>query len=97
MSVLPKARHPLIALLWFVLGSAFFLLGCIGSKDMQALWITAAAMCWLGFLGSVARWLSRTAATSASPALRAIERIRSYVANEPASYEKTKEREANYP
>jgi arginine exporter protein ArgO len=96
MSGVPaKVRHPLAAMALFVAGSVCFLLGFLGQKDWFASWMIVASMCWLGCLTFLARWLSITAATSTSPLLRAIERVRSYIADEPASYEKTREQEAN--
>ncbi|HWG43486.1 MAG TPA: hypothetical protein VN688_11925 [Gemmataceae bacterium] len=96
MSGVPaKVRHPLVALALFVTGGVCFLLGFLGQKDWFASWMIVASMCWLGCLASLARWLSLTAATSTSPLLRAIERVRSYIADEPASYERTREQGAS--
>lgn len=81
----------------FGIGGISILLGFLGQKDLFSVWMIVAATCWLGCLTSLARWLAVTAATSTSPLLRAIERVRSYIANEPASYETTQQREENRP
>ncbi len=51
-------------------------------------WAIAALACGVMGLALGARWVSLSAERSKSPGLRALERLRSYLANEPASFEK---------
>ena len=98
MSGLPaNARHPFVALMLFVLGGVCLLLAFLGQKDWFTIWTLASAVCWFTCLSTLAHWVAFAAATSPSPVLRAIERLRSYIADEPASFEQSDKREANRP
>lgn len=86
-------RYPFTALVLFLLGGCFFALGFLWQGDRFSIGILLACVCWFSCLSSLAHWVAASAATSTSPVLRTVERIRSYIANEPASFEATPFRE----
>lgn len=98
MSGLPvKLRHPFVAMVLLVLGGVCLLLALLGQNDWFTIWTLAAAVCWFACWSSLAHWVAAAAATSSSPVLRAIERVRSCIADEPASFEITRQSESKRP
>jgi hypothetical protein len=84
-------RHAAAALLGLALAAAFSAAAALNPAGLPW-WAFAAAFCALFALSCLARWVSTAAQPDTSPALlRRLETIRSYLANEPPSYEQPRQ------
>jgi hypothetical protein len=76
--------------IWFLLLGFFSLFGLFSSGFFQVFWVMLACSAALLTIGSLGISISLLAKTSTSAWVRRMERIRSYIADEPASYEYTR-------
>ena len=87
----PARRHAAAALIGLALAVAFSTLATLNPGGLPW-WAFAAAFCALFALSCLARWVSTAVQADTSPALlRRLETIRSYLANEPASFEQPRQ------
>jgi hypothetical protein len=78
------------AVVWFLFLGLCSLLALFSSGFLQAFWVVLACLAAFLTIGSLGISISVLAKTSTSAWVRRMERVRSYIADEPASYEYTR-------
>jgi hypothetical protein len=84
----PNRQHPIGILWWSCIGTIYLVLWKIDFLDFHQMWMIGLLSTILATWVHLSAWIAFLATNSHSYWLQLLERIRSYIANEPASFDK---------